>query len=158
MTVTQKVIRIGTTAMAVVLLAAVPSTLFAAPSASQALQDAGIQIADLNVQQIEAITIVRGNVTSAAERDRIAPVLALAGYQRVANMVQVVGSPNDLAIARAAERELSRKGVLEGSNLRVSCKNGVVVLGGAVRSANQRQLALDTIHHLSGVRAVRADL
>ena len=159
MTMSQKTLKAGITAMAAILFAAfVPTAASAATTVPLALQQAGIQVSSLAVQEIEGIVIVRGSVTTVAERDRIAPALIDAGYARVANMVNVATAPTDQAITRAAERELSRTGALEGSSLRVSCNNGVILLSGAVRSDNQRQLAVDAVQHVDGVRAVRADL
>lgn len=158
MTLSQRALKAGITAMAVLFVAFVPTAASAATSVPVTLQQADIQVSSLAVQEVEGIVIVRGSVGSLADRDRIVPVLNNAGYQRVANMVNVATAPTDQAIARAAERELSRNGALEGSSLRVSCNNGIILLRGAVRSDNQKQLAVDAVQHVDGVRAVRADL
>jgi osmotically-inducible protein OsmY len=119
---------------------------------------AGIQIDRLQATEVGGIVILRGRVAdraAALEAGRFAQTL---GYKRVANLIQVTTPPDDAAIARKAERELAIHRSLDGCNFRVGSDKGVVRVAGTVRHELQKDVAVELLRNIDGVRAVRADL
>ena len=80
------------------------------------------------------------------------------GYSRVANLVQILPPPDDGALRRAAERELSVHRGLDGCRFMVQAKKGVVTIGGSVRHELQKDVAVSVVRNIDGVRAVESSL
>jgi osmotically-inducible protein OsmY len=140
------------------------TSLFAAPTpVPQAVDLTSSFISAGSIQRLEAfeiggVVIIRGRTydrAAAAEAGRIAQRL---GYSRVANLVQILTRPDDDAIEREAERELSIHPSLDGSRLRVRSLQGVVHLDGRVTHELQKDVAIHLLRNIDGVSAVRADL
>jgi osmotically-inducible protein OsmY len=141
------------------------TSLFAAPRTpapqpvdlTSQFQSAGA-IERLQAFELGGVVIIRGRTydrLAAAEAGRIAANL---GYTRVANLVQILDRPDDSAIERAAEIELTMHPSLDGSQLRIRSLQGVVHLDGRVRHELQKDVAIQLVRNIAGVSEVRADL
>lgn len=119
---------------------------------------AGINIDRLQATEVGGIVVLRGRVTdraAAVDAGRFAQKL---GYRRVANLIQVSEAPDDALIARKAERELAIHRSLDGCSFSVGSQQGVVRVAGTVRHELQKDVALQLLRNIDGVRAVRSDL
>lgn len=152
--------RIGAMASAAALaIFLLPGTVSASPATVQAaLIEEGIQVSRLQVIETEGITIIRGQVSQAEHAARIGEIVGGLGYQRVANLVNVVALPDDEAIVLNAERELAMTRSLEGCRLVIASRNGVVTVRGTVQSDLQKDLASQVIRRIAGVKSVNATL
>lgn len=152
--------RIGAVAAAAALaILLLPATTSASSvTVDQALALEGIQISRLQVIETEGITIVRGQVSRADHASRVGAIVGSLGYQRVANLVNVVALPDDEAIVLNAERELALTRSLEGCRLIVASRDGVVTVRGTVQTELQKDLASQVIRRIEGVRGVTAAL
>ena len=92
--------------------------------------------------------------SSAEEAGRYAQSL---GYNRVANLIQVVDPPNDAAIERTAERELTIHHSLNSCRFKVDSRVGVVNVAGTVQDELQKDTALQLLRNIAGVREVRSE-
>lgn len=128
--------------------------LMAAPTDSLHSRLSGLGIRSLNIAQVGEILIVRGKTTDPAVVGIARDVAASMGHRRVANLVQFVATPDDNAIARAVERQLSLTRSLEGTQLSVDSNEGVVRVAGTVRTELQKDLARSVALDVDGVRSV----
>lgn len=115
----------------------------------------GIEIDRLMVYKISDIVLIRGrtsDVAMAVEAGRLAKSL---GYRRVANLIEIVPGLDDRAIERAARRELDMERQLEGCSFQVSSQKGIVQLRGQVRREVQKDLAVERLRRIDGVKSVR---
>ena len=134
------------------------------PSAPQALdltpqfRTAALPIANLRVYQVGDIVLIRGNAPDRDTAQEIGVIVQSAGYNRVANLVQITTPPDDAKIRRAAERELALHRSLDGCKLRVDAKDGVVHVAGTVAEDIQKDEVVAVLRTIDGVRDVRADL
>jgi len=124
---------------------------------TQAFVSNGVTISGLRVTEVGGIVVIRGKANDAEQAETALTVAHTLGYARVANLVQVVALPDDMAIERRAERELMLHRGLEGSHLRIASRNGVVTLGGSVAYEIQKDAAIALIRNIDGVRSVRVD-
>ncbi len=114
----------------------------------------GIEIDRLTVYKISDIVLIRGrtpDTAMAAEAGRFAQSL---GYPRVANLIEIVPGLDDRAIERSAGRKLDMSLDLEGCTFQVSSLKGIVQLRGQVRRVVQRDLAVELLRRIDGVKAV----
>jgi len=119
-------------------------------------RDGGVNVQQLQVVEVGGIVVIRGrtdNLDRAAEAGRFAQSL---GYTRVANLVQLRLPTDDATIQRQAERELSIHRGLEGTNMSVASRDGIVSLGGRF-SELQRDMAVQLVRNIDGVRGVNTD-
>jgi osmotically-inducible protein OsmY len=110
----------------------------------------------LQVFELGGVVLIRGRSfdrTAAEDASRFAQS---RGYQRIANLVQVVEPPDDRAIERTAERALTIYRALEGCRFRVASDKGIVRLGGTVQHDQQMDVAMQLVRNIDGVREVRA--
>jgi len=134
------------------------------PSSPQAIdltpqfRSAQLPIANLAVYEIGGIVLIRGNATDRAAAEQIGVIATSLGYDRVANLVKIVPPPDDAAIRRAAERELSMHRSLDGCKLRVDSHDGVVHVAGTVAADVQKDEVIALLRNVEGVRDVQADL
>jgi osmotically-inducible protein OsmY len=112
----------------------------------------------LQVYQIAGIVIIRGRTTDATQAALLADRAEQLGYTRVANLVQTVHETDDSALTRAAERELSIHRALDGCQFTVHSDKGVVTVAGRVRHELQKDVAVEVLRGLNGVRGVETDL
>lgn len=149
----------------IVLAAFLPAaTAVALDSASQAVdvtpqfKTAALPIADLQVFEIGGIVVIRGHATSRTIAEQAGVVAGNLGFTRVANLVKIVSPPDDAAIRRAAERELTYRRSLDGCKLSVESHDGVVHVAGTVASDAQKDEVIAVLRNVDGVRDVRVDL
>lgn len=153
-------LKLSAMALAFALVIALPATpAFAAQeSVEAALLRHDIQVSRLQVIEAEGILILRGQISQAGAAAQIEGIVRGLGYNRVANLVEVVAVPDDEAIVLNVERELGLTRSLEGCRFVLAAKDGVVTVRGTVRSVLQKDLAEQVIRRVSGVRTVVAAL
>ena len=117
----------------------------------------GIGLDQLQVYEIGGIVLIRGHAYSTSEAESAGRFALSLGYTRVANLIQVVVPPDDLAIVKTAERELTIYRPLEGCRFKVDSKLGVVHVAGTVQHDMQKDMALQIVRNIEGVRQVRAE-
>jgi osmotically-inducible protein OsmY len=120
-------------------------------------RDGGINVDRLQVVEVGGIVVIRGRTLDperAAEAGRFATSL---GYTRVANLVQLAEPADDVTIQRKAERALGTHRALDGSNVQIASKDGVVHLTGHITYELQRDVAMQLVRNIDGVKAVYAD-
>jgi len=126
-------------------------------AAAKAILAAGVPVDQLIVRSSGEVMVLRGTGDADAARRAVSVVEAL-GAKRVANLITPARKSNDDELRRQAERELAAMPGLQGAQLAVSCKDGVVVVSGKVQRELQKDLARETVRGLRGVRDVRIDL
>jgi osmotically-inducible protein OsmY len=147
------------------LLALAAAILLAAPLAfaqaqekdlTKFFRDGGVSVDHLQVVEIGGIVVIRGRTEDserAAQAGRFAQSL---GYSRVANLIQVAEPADDAFIQRRAERELTIHRGLDGTNIQIASRAGVVHLSGRIQSELQRDMAVQLVRNIGGVRSVNA--
>jgi osmotically-inducible protein OsmY len=119
---------------------------------------AGFAIDRLKAFEIGGIVVIRGRTSDAAVAEQAGRFAQKLGFTRVANLVQVVTPPDDAALAREAERELARQRSLDGCTFHVVSEQGVIKVAGLVRNELQKDMAIQVLRSINGVKDVRTDL
>ncbi len=150
---------LGAAAVAVLLTLSTPAQAdsTATVDLTPQLQSARLDIDGLRAIEIGGIVVLRGRAVDAATAQRAGVLAAQLGYTRVANLIQVVEPPDDAVIQRVVERRLALQRSLDGCHLRVDSNRGIVTIAGKVQSTMQKDVAVDTVRNIDGVRGVRAD-
>ena len=117
-----------------------------------------VDVDGLSAIEVGGIVILRGRTTDLAIAQRAGALTQNLGYTRIANLIQIVTPPDDAAIARQAERRLAMHRALDGCRLRVDSNKGVVTVAGRVNQELQKDIAVDLVRQIDGVRSVRSDL
>lgn len=120
------------------------------------LRNSSLDIDNLRGIEVGGIVILRGRAVDAATAALAGAYATQLGYTRVANLIEVVEPPDDKQIERTAERQLALQRSLDGCNLHVDSNRGVVTLQGRVNSELQKDVALDIVRNIDGVRSVKA--
>lgn len=118
----------------------------------------GIEIDRLLVYKISDIVLIRGRTSDlvmAAQAGRFAKSL---GYERVANLIEIVPGLADSAIERYGARELDMARELQGCNFQIQSLIGVVRLRGHVQQERQGDLAIAILRKIDGVKLVHSEL
>ncbi|HSP14786.1 MAG TPA: BON domain-containing protein [Thermoanaerobaculia bacterium] len=121
-------------------------------------RSAGVDITDLRVYQISGIVLIRGTSADRAKAENAGTVATSLGYQRVANLIELATPANDVRIIRVAEGSLGRQRALDGCTFHIDSLNGVVRLGGSVHQEMQKDVAVELLRKIEGVREVHSDL
>jgi hypothetical protein len=111
------------------LAAEAAATQAAAPQArnlTPSFIESGVTINRLQVYEVGGVVVIRGRARTEAQRESAALTARKLGYSRVANLVQVVEPPDDAAIERLAERELTVHRGLDGCTFSVDSDGGVI--------------------------------
>lgn len=119
---------------------------------------AGADTEQLEVSEVGGIVVIRGRTLDRAKAENAGRVAQSLGYARVANLVQIVEPADDAAIQRRAERELAIHRSLDGCSFRVESQQGIVRIAGRVHSELQKDVALQLLRNVDGVREVRSSL
>jgi osmotically-inducible protein OsmY len=119
--------------------------------------DAGASVERLQVYEIAGIVIIRGRAASDSDAEQLGRHAKALGYERVANLVQIVRH-DDQAIARAAEMELARHRALDGCRFTVESNRGVIRVAGWVRHELQKDVAVQVLRSIDGVQSVETQL
>jgi osmotically-inducible protein OsmY len=147
-------------AVAALLLSIQPVAFGLSPQATNRTEQfraAGAAVDQLQVYELSGILIIRGRTTDKAQAEDVSRIAKTLGYERVANLVQI-SEDNDQRITRAAEVELTVNRALDGCKFRVNSAQGVVHVAGQVRHELQKDVALQVLKQIRGVRSVEFDL
>jgi osmotically-inducible protein OsmY len=149
------------------ILALATLVMFFQPVASGASPDAvnrteefrgaGALIDRLQVHEVSGVLIIRGRTADRAQAEEVSRIAKTLGYHRVANLVQI-SEDDDQSITRTAERELTVHHSLEGCQFRVASTRGIVSVAGRVRHELQKDVALQVLRKIDGVRSVEVNL
>jgi osmotically-inducible protein OsmY len=119
---------------------------------------AGADAEELQVSEVGGIVIIRGRTLDRVKAENAGRIAQTLGYARVANLVQITEPADDAAIQRRAERELAIHRSLDGCSFRVQSTQGVVRIAGHVHSELQKDVALQLLRNVDGVREVHSSL
>ncbi len=146
--------------IAVILFTFSPVATAAVPDAKDLTPqfiNAGASLDRLQVYEIAGIVIIRGRAADQTQAEAVGKVAQSLGYARVANLVQI--TPNrDAEIARAAEVMLTVHRSLDGCKFRVSSEQGTLRVAGEVQHELQKDVAMQVLRNIDGVRAVEVSL
>lgn len=147
---------LGATAVAVLLFAALPLRADSAKvnDITASLVQAGAKVDDLRALEVGGIVVLRGRTDDRAAAEQAATLARGLGYARVANLIQVLVPADDTAIERLAERRLGMSRSLDGCQIHVDSDNGVVRLNGTVKSELQKDVAIQLVRAIYGVKSV----
>ena len=147
-------------AFVIAIALAVPAAYAVEPQANdltKLFHDGGVAVDRLQVVEIGGIVVIRGrtnDIGRAAEATRFAQSL---GYTRVANLVQLAVPVDDAALQRKVERELVLHRALDGASLQIASRDGVVHLSGRITNESQRDMYVNLIRNVDGVKSVNTD-
>lgn len=119
---------------------------------------AGLAVDGFRAVEVGGIIVLRGKTIDKSTAEQASVIALSLGYARVANLIQVVGLPDDARIERAAERQLSVYRGLDGTQIAVDSNNGIVRLTGKVYSELQKDMAVSVVRNIDGVRSVESQL
>lgn len=125
---------------------------------TRVLQTSGVAVDRLQAFEVGGIVLLRGRAVNAEQAEQAGRVAQSLGYSRVANLIQIIAPADDVAIERQVERQLTTHRGLDGCNISVDSREGVVHLAGHVTHELQKDLALQLVKTVDGVRAVQSDL
>lgn len=147
------------TVLAAVLMALTPASLAAEQpvNLTESFRNAGASVDRLQVYRIADIVIIRGRTENKADAEAAGQIAQALGHTRVANLIQIVEN-NDLQIARKAERELSVHRSLDGCRFQVTAEDGIVRVAGSVTHELQKDVAMQVLRGIDGVRDVEVNL
>jgi len=120
-------------------------------------RSAGVDIADLRVYQISDIVLIRGTA-GRGRAENASTVAKSLGYQRVANLIDVAEARNDVDIVRFAERSLVGQRALDGCKFYIDSLDGIVRIGGRVYRELQKDVAVELLRKIDGVKEVHSTL
>jgi osmotically-inducible protein OsmY len=120
-------------------------------------RDAGAQLEQLRVFELAGVVIIRGRANDRTQAEAVSRIATTLGYDRVANLVQVTPQ-NDAQLVRDTERELSMHRALDGCKFNVSAERGVVRVGGLVEHELQKDVVVQVVRSIDGVRSVDVSL
>ena len=112
----------------------------------------------MQVSEVGGIVVIRGRTLDRAKAESAGRIAQSLGYARVANLVQITEPADDAAIQRRAERELAIHRSLDGCSFRVESQQGVVRIAGRVHSELQKDVAVQLLRNVDGVREVHSSL
>ena len=119
---------------------------------------ASLPVETLQAFEVGGIVVLRGRTPLRSAAEAAGQYAQRLGYTRVANLIQVIESPNDVTIRRDAERELAIHPSLDGSRISVESENGIVYLRGSVQHPMQKDMAVAVLRNVDGVREIRDQL
>ena len=146
--------------IAMMFLVLAPAALAAQPATTDltsSFRGVDAAVTGLQVYEIAGIVIIRGRTSDKAEAEKLTGHARTLGYQRVANLVQTV-QHDDMMITRAAERELTVHRALQGCRFQVSSQEGVLHVNGQVSHELQKDVAMQLLRTIDGVRKVEMQL
>ena len=147
-------------AIAAILILMSPAVLAVQPQTNDItdqFRDTGATVDRLQVYEVSGIVIIRGRSTDKAQAEIIGRHATSLGYTRVANLIQIVEN-TDVQMTRAAERELTIHRSLDGCRFTVSADKGVIRVAGSVQHELQKDVAVQVLRGISGVKSVEANL
>lgn len=151
---------IRSVAIAAILILATPAALAATPQTNDItaqFRATGATVDRLQVYEVSGIVIIRGRAADKAQAELIGQHAATLGYTRVANLIQIIEN-QDAEMTRAAERELTIHRSLDGCRFSVIADKGVIRVAGQVRHELQKDVAMQVLRSIDGVKSVEANL
>jgi osmotically-inducible protein OsmY len=121
-------------------------------------RSAGVDITDLQVYQISGVVLIRGISADRGKVENAGTVATNLGYQRVANLIELAAPSNDVNIVRFAEGSLGRQPTLDGCRFHIVSLNGIVRIGGSVDRELQKDVAVEVLRKIDGVKEVHSTL
>ncbi len=118
----------------------------------------GVSVAELKAVDVGGILVLRGRVVDRLQAEAAGLYAQSLGYSRVANLIQITSPVDDAAIERNAERALARRRSFEGCRITIASVGGVVQIRGEVRNEMQKDMAVQLVRNVEGVKEVRSDL
>jgi osmotically-inducible protein OsmY len=118
----------------------------------------GVAFNGFRAIDVGGILILRGRTADRAQAEAAGLYAQTLGYTRVANLVQIAEPVNDAVIERQAERQLALHRSLDGCDIRVSSQDGVVKISGRVQQELQKDMAIQVIRNVDGVKSVSSEL
>jgi osmotically-inducible protein OsmY len=153
-------IKIGVAIAAALVLSTVP--LLAQQPGSRDLTPqfvtAGVSVEDLRAVEVGGIVVLRGRTADKSAAEQASTVAQSLGFARVANLIQIADVPDDAKIMRDVERQLAVHRGLDGTQIMVDSTNGIVRLSGKVSNEVQKDVAVNLVRKIEGVRAVQIAL
>src|SRR6185503_18670470 len=146
--------------LAALLMVLAPAAFAATPTTTDltdTFRGAGAVVNGLQVSEIAGIVIIRGRTPAKAQAELLSQYAHALGYTRIANLVQIV-EHDDARIARRAEVELSVNRSLDGCRFSVSSSDGILHVGGTVTHELQKDVAMQVVKNINGVRGVELAL
>lgn len=137
-------------------LAITPILSAAEPEAvdlTNVFRSAGANVEQLRVYEIAGVVLLRGRVNEKSQAEEVGRIAQTLGYQRVANLIQVVDH-RDKEIARRAEIELTVNRSLDGCRFHVTSNEGNVRVAGQVKHELQKDVAAQVLRNINGIRSV----
>lgn len=120
--------------------------------------DGGVAFNGFRAIDVGGILVLRGRTAVRDQAEAAGRYAQTLGYTRVANLVQIAEPVDDAMIERNAERQLALHRSLDGCDIRVSSQQGVVRISGKVQQELQKDMAIQLIRNVDGVREVRSEL
>jgi osmotically-inducible protein OsmY len=153
-----KTLILGAATFAALLLVAIPAGADSASTVdlTSQFQGSGLDVDGLRAVEVGGIVVLRGRTTDAAVAQRAGVLAQSLGYARVANLIQVVPPPDDAAIERVAERQLAMRRSLDGCSFHLDSHGGVLTVAGKVTHELQKDIAVNVLRNIDGVRSVKA--
>ena len=144
--------------VAVLLLTSIPlhANSVAVVDLTPQLQMAGLDIDGLQALEVGGIVVLRGRTVDPGAAARAGVLTQNLGYARVANLIRIVPPPDDAAIQRTAERQLAMQRALDGCTFRIDSQLGILTVAGKVQFELQKDVALNALRNINGVRSVKA--
>jgi len=118
----------------------------------------GVTVDRLLVYQIGDIVLIRGRTDDpamAAEAERFA---VSRGYRRVANLIEIVPGIGDAGIEGLARHRLEVAHELVGCSFQIDSRRGIFRLRGQVAHEVQKDIAIQLVGRIDGVREVQSTL
>jgi osmotically-inducible protein OsmY len=123
-----------------------------------AFVDCGADVEQLLVYRVGGIVILRGTTSDAAKAADAGRIATVLGYDRVANLIVVVDQPvTDASLNARGQRALDLEPSLDGCRFHVSSASGVVLVSGETRRDDQKELAVQVLKRVAGVKDAHWD-
>ncbi|MCU1244909.1 MAG: hypothetical protein JWN02_819 [Acidobacteria bacterium] len=121
-------------------------------------RSAGLTVDGFQAVRVGGIVVLRGRALDRASAENAGRVAQSLGFTRVANLIQIEEPADDDAIELRAERAFSMLRSLDGCKFTINSHDGVVDLAGKVDHELQKDVAVQILRNIAGVREVRAAL
>jgi osmotically-inducible protein OsmY len=119
---------------------------------------AGLAVDGLEAIKVGGIVVLRGRALDRASAENASRIAQSLGFTRVANLIQIEEPADDDAIELRAERAFSMLRSLDGCKFTINSHAGVVDLAGKVDHELQKDVAVQILRNIAGVRQVRSAL
>ena len=121
-------------------------------------ETAGLAIDQLQVYEVGGIVLIRGRAKDSEAAAAAGAYAQSLGYTRIANLVKMIEPADDVLIERTAERELTVHRSLDGCKFTIDSREGVLHIAGHVQHELQKDVAIQLLRNVKGVREVQSTL